>query len=430
MIWAGTDDGLIQVTRNGGTNWTDVTPAQLAPWAKVSILEASHFDPNTAYAAINTLRLDDMRPHILRTRDGGRTWTDIVRGLPDGGVINVVREDPVRRGLLFAGSEQAVFVSFDDGEAWQALRLNMPATSIRDLAIKDADLIAGTHGRGFWILDDISPLRQITPDVVRAPAFLFAPPVAWRFRWNKNTDTPLPPDEPAAPNPPDGVVISYLLAADATSPVVLEIIDSTTGDTVRRYSSDDPPEAPVDGRNIPDYWIRPAARLQSTAGLHRFVWDVRYAPPAVDRFAYPIAAVVRNTPRTPAGIFVLPGTYQVRLTVDGRSYRRAVVVRMDPRVKTSLADLTVQFTLSRSVNAVMRRLVDARSAVAGRLAGATGDAAASLPRVAATLQAAYAPLPALLDTLQEADAKPVPSVEAAATEAVKRAEEVLARAGT
>jgi photosystem II stability/assembly factor-like uncharacterized protein len=189
VIWAGTDDGVIQVTRNGGTNWLNVTPPQLVPWAKVSILEASHFDPNTVYAAINTLRLDDLRPHILRTRDGGKSWVEVIRGLPPTGVINVVREDPQRRGLLFAGSEQSVSVSFDDGESWQLLRLNMPATSIRDLVVKDSDLIAGTHGRGFWILDDISPLRLITPDIARAPAFLFAPPVAWRFRWNKNTDT-------------------------------------------------------------------------------------------------------------------------------------------------------------------------------------------------------------------------------------------------
>src|SRR4029453_8249380 len=235
----------------------------------------------------------------------------------------------------FAGSERAVSVSFDDGESWQALRLNMPATSIRDLVIKDADLIAGPHGRGFWIPDDISPLRQITADILRAPAYLFSPAVAWRFRWNKNTDTPLPPDEPAAPNPPDGVVISYLLGVAPKGPVVLDIIDPTTGDTVRRYSSDDPAETPVEGRTIPDYCVRPPQRLLATPGLHRFVWNVRYAPPAVDTFSYPISAVARNTPKAPEGILAAPGTYQVRLTVDGQPFRRAVVVRIDPRVKTA-----------------------------------------------------------------------------------------------
>lgn len=430
LIWAGTDDGLIHVTRNGGTNWTNVTPGQLVPWAKVSILEASHFDPNTAYAAINTLRLDDLRPHILRTRDGGKTWVEIVRGLPDGGVINVVREDPQRRGLLFAGSEQAVFMSFDDGDTWQPLRLNMPATSVRDLAIKDADLLAATHGRGFWILDDITPLRQITADVARAPVFLFAPPVGWRFRWNKNTDTPLPPDEPAAPNPPDGVVISYLLGAEPKGPIQLEIIDPATGDTVRRYASDDPPEAPVEGRNIPDYWMRPSRPLLKTPGLHRFVWNVRYAPPAVDAFSYPIAAVAGQTPRTPEGIFVAPGTYQVRLTVDGQTVRRTVTVRMDPRVKTAAADLAAQFALSRSVTATLTRLARARREVADRLALATGEPAAALRQMAAELESAFAPLPDLLETLQEADVRPLPRVEAAVTEALTRAQAALDRAGS
>jgi hypothetical protein len=318
-------------------------------------------------------------------------------------------------------------VSFDDGESWQSLRLNMPATSIRDLTIKDADLIAGTHGRGFWILDDISPLRQFTPDVVRAPAYLFAPPVAWRFRWNKNTDTPWPPDEPAAPNPPDGVVISYHLAENARGPIVLEIIDPATGDTVRRYTSDDPPTAPVEGRNIPDYWLRPPQKLEATAGLHRFVWDVRYAPPAVAGFTYPISAVIRNTPQTPQGFFVLPGAFQVRLSVNGQTYRRAVTVRMDPRVKTSVADLTLQFSISRAVDTAMSRLVAARTDVLGRAARATGDAAAAFQQLAADLQAAYAPLPALFDALQEADTKPTPLVEAAANDAVRQANAVLAR---
>ena len=412
VIWAGTDDGLIHLTRNGGTTWTNVTPPALVPWAKVSILEASHFDPGTAYAAVNTLRLDDLRPHIYRTRDGGQRWVEITRGLPAGGVINVVREDPQRRGLLFAGSEQAVHVSFDDGDSWQPLRLNMPATSIRDLVIKDSDLIAGTHGRGFWILDDLSPLRQLTPDIARAPAYLFRPAPAWRFRWNKNTDTPLPPDEPAAQNPPDGVVISYFLATDAKSPVTLEIVDNTTGDVIRRISSADVPAPPIEGRNTPDYWLRAPPRLAATPGLHRYVWDVRYAPPAVDRFSYPIAAVAGGTPRVPQGMFVLPGTYQVRLTVDGRSYRQAVTVRLDPRVKTSIADLSVQFKLSHAVDVMLRRLATAR-------------ADPNLRDRAAALQAAYAPLPALFDALQEADLRPTPTVEAAVQAALARAEAAL-----
>ena len=385
IIWAGTDDGLIHVTRDAGVTWTNVTPPQIGPWAKVSLIEASHFDANFAYAAVNAFRLDDLRPHIYLTKDGGKSWTEIVRGLPATAPINAVREDIQRRGLLFAGSETGVSVSFDDGENWQSLRQNMPATSVRDLVIKDQDLVVGTHGRGFWILDDITPLRQITPDVLKAPAFLFRPGVAWRFRDNKNTDTPWPPDEPTAPNPPDGAIISYVIGAGTKGPVTLEIIESATNETIRRYSSDDPAEPPVAAPNHPDYWIRPAARLATTPGLHRFVWDLRYAPPPVDRVSYPIAATYRNTPRAPRGAFVLPGTYQVRLTVGDRVLRQAVVVRMDPRVRTSTADLTLQLKLSKAVDSAIRRLAEARADVTQRSAQASGDATAGLQTVAANV---------------------------------------------
>lgn len=404
-IWVGTDDGLVHITRNGGTTWTDVTPPDLQPWQKISLVEASHFDPNAAYIAVNTLRLNDLRPHIYRTRDGGKSWRRIVSGLPDGATINAVREDPIRRGLLFAASELNVSVSFDDGDQWQSLRLNMPATSIRDLVIKDADLVVGTHGRGFWILDDISPLRQITPSVTASAAFLFRPPVAWRFRWNKNTDTPLPPDEPAMPNPPDGVTISYFLGPDVKGPVTLEIVE-VDGPVIRRYSSDDPEPAPVNAPNLPDYWIRPAQRLAATPGLHRFVWDVRHTPPAVTSFSYAIAAIRGNTSQTPQGIWVLPGTYQVRLTVGGQVYRQAVTVRMDPRVQTTMVDLTLQFTLSRTVHDLIGQLAAMRT-------GAS-------PERLAQIQQAYAPLPALFTTLQSADARPTAAQEAAVADAVAR----------
>jgi photosystem II stability/assembly factor-like uncharacterized protein len=407
MIWVGTDDGLVHVTRNAGKTWTDVTPVDVKPWEKISLVEASHFDVNTAYIAVNTLRLDDLRPHIYRTRDGGKTWREIVSGLPDGATINAVREDPLRRGLLFAASERHVSVSFDDGDSWQSLRLNMPATSIRDVVIKDDDLVVGTHGRGFWILDDITPLRQITASVVDAPAYLFRPPVGWRFRWNKNTDTPLPPDEPAMPNPPDGVTISYYLGPNTKGPVTLEIL-APGGEVIRRYSSDDPEPPPVPAPNLPDYWIRPSARLAATPGLHRFVWDVRYTPPAVTSFSYPIAAIHQNTPRTPQGMFVMPGAFQVRLTAGGETYRQPIAIRMDPRVKTSTADLQLQFDLTRRV---MRALSDLQA----MREGATGD------RLSA-IQQAYQPLPGLFTQLQGADARPTAAVEAAVAEAVARVE--------
>ncbi len=212
-IWAGTDDGLIHVTRDGGTTWKDVTPPALTAWSKVSLMDAGRFDAATAYVAVNRFRLDDQKPHVYRTHDGGRTWQEVVRGLPDNAPVNVVREDPVRRGLLFAGSERAVFVSFNDGDDWHPLRQNMPATSIRDLVIHDDDVVVGTHGRSFWILDDITPLRQLDAKVAAAAAHLFRPQVAYRVRGNLNRDTPLPPEEPVGKNPPDGAVIDYYLKA-------------------------------------------------------------------------------------------------------------------------------------------------------------------------------------------------------------------------
>jgi photosystem II stability/assembly factor-like uncharacterized protein len=426
VLWAGTDDGLIHVTHDGGKSWTNVTPSQLGPWAKVSLLSTSHFDVNSAYAAVNTLRLDDLMPHIYRTRDGGRSWVSITTGLPAGGVVNAVREDTLRRGLLFAATEQSVFVSFDDGDNWQSLRLNMPATSIRDLVLKDDDLVVGTHGRGFWILDDITPLRQITADVARAPAFLFRPPTAWRVQWNKNTDTPLPPDEPAAPNPPDGVTISYLLGPDAQEPVTLEFIDAATGDLLRRFSSTDPVETPVPDRNIPDYWIRPQHRLATTPGLHRFVWDLRFAPPAVPAFEYPIAAVIHNTPKTPQGLWVMPGTYQVRLTAGGRSYRQAVAIKMDPRVKTPAADLQLQFKLSKAIDDAMRQLLAATEDLRRRAGSAAGAAGVTVGQVSAHVQQAYDPLPDLFSRLQGADVRPTTTLESAANAALAQAAAALA----
>jgi photosystem II stability/assembly factor-like uncharacterized protein len=345
-IWIGTDDGLIHVTTDGGRNWKDVTPSELVPWAKVSIMEASHFDPLTAYAAINTFRLDDLRPHILRTRDGGKSWTEIVAGIPAGGIINVVREDPKTKGLLFAGSETQVWASFDDGDHWQSVRQNMPASSVRDLVLKDDDVVVATHGRGFWILDNIEPLRQS----VGAPApgaRLLKPARAYRFRWNKNTDTPIPPDEPAGQNPPDGAIIDYVLATPAKL-VTLEIFDSA-GKLVRRYTSAQHYEPPRDHGNVPWYWIRPTLELASTPGGHRFLWDLHYAPLTQAQVVYPIAAIAFNTAPIPTSPWVMPGEYSVKLTVDGKPSTQPLRVVMDPRVKTPREGLAEQFRLSKEM---------------------------------------------------------------------------------
>lgn len=340
-IWVGTDDGLIHITRDGGKNWKNITPPEVTAWSKVSILEAGHFDNNTAYAAVNRIRCDDMKPHIYKTTDGGAHWTEIVTGLPED-PINVVREDPLRKGLLFAGSERAVYVSFDDGAHWQTLRLNMPATSIRDLVVKDDDLVVGTHGRSFWILDDITPLRQVMPSFAREPVLLFAPQNAWRVRWGMYTDTPIPQEEPAGENPPDGAIINYFLGKEVAE-ITLEIKDAN-GRVVRTYSSNDTMYREPEN-NVPPYWIRPQQKLGKTKGAHRFVWDLKYTPLNVPA-TYPIGAVYRNTAPEPTSPWVLPGTYTVTLTAAGQKITNTLLVKMDPRVKITPLELQRQHDLS------------------------------------------------------------------------------------
>ena len=448
IIWVGSDDGLIHVTRDGGRTWTNVTPPGIGAWAKISLMDASRFDSLTAYAAVNTLRLDDLRPHIWRTRDGGKSWTRIVTGIDSGATINAVREDPVRRGLLYAGSETRVWVSLDDGGQWRSLRLNMPATSIRDLVVKDDDLVVGTHGRSFWILDDLTPLRQLSARVAASDAHLFAPQVATRFRWNKNTDTPLPQEEPAGRNPPDGAIINYWLRARPASPVTLEIRDAA-GTLVRRFASTDQPEPPVPGRNIPDYWIRPTPVLSAERGMQRFVWDLHYDRPAVTSFSYPIAAIFGDTPRTPHGPWAPPGRYTVRLTVDGKTLEQPLTVRMDPRVKTTAAQLREQFRLSSGITALLREDSVAlaavraeRTALAARRAG--GDsAAAARDRALAALEGSGAggggadaapsltrlvsELTTLYTTIEGADAPPTTAVLRLVEERSRTNRELLAR---
>ncbi|MGI8469750.1 MAG: WD40/YVTN/BNR-like repeat-containing protein [Pyrinomonadaceae bacterium] len=352
-IWIGTDDGLVHLTTDGGKNWSDVTSPQISAWQKISIIDAGHFDAGTAYAAVNTIRLDDMRPHIYRTHDGGKTWTEITKGIADGQTVNVVREDTERKGLLFAGTERAVYVSYDDGDSWQSLRMNMPATSVRDLIIKNDDLVAATHGRGFWILDDITPLRQLA--INNQKTTLFKPQTAWRVRWNTNPDTPIPPDEPAGENPPDGAIINYYLDKNATSPTTLEIKDSQ-GNVVRRYSSTDKFAPVKDTNNVPAYWIRPPQILSNAAGQHRFLWDLHYAPVPGIEPEYPIAAIYRNTAPAPTSPWAMPGDYTIVLNANGKTYTQPLVVKIDPRVKTLDVDLAKQFDLSKQLYDVWLKL--------------------------------------------------------------------------
>ena len=367
-IWAGTDEGLIWLTVDGGKNWKDVTPPALTAWSKVTQMEASHSDVKAAYASVSRFRINDLTPYIYRTRDSGKTWQLITEGLPKDAPIDTVREDPVRKGLLFAGSETSVWVSFDDGDHWQSLQYNLPHTSMRDLWIHDNDLIVGTHGRSFWVLDDISPLRQVNAAMAEQSAALLRPAAAYRVRYNTNTDTPLPPDEPFAENPPDGAVIDYYLRQAAAGPVTLEILDAK-GKPVRRYASNDAPEvseADMKALSIPVWWVRPPRVLPASAGMHRWVWDLRYATPDSLRREYPISAIPHNTPRSPQGPRVLPGTYTVKLTADGKTYSAALTLKMDPRVKTPASALQQMFDaqvkLARIMTETSRAVRQARSA--------------------------------------------------------------------
>jgi len=362
-IWCGTDDGLIHLTTDGGKTWSNVTPPSISAWQKISLIEAGHFDANTAYAAVNALRMDDLRPHIFATHDSGKTWTEIVNGIPAGQIINAVREDPERKGLLFAGAEKGVYVSFDDGANWESLRLNLPATSVRDLIVKNDDLVVATHGRGFWILDNITPLRQLDgPEGGPAPTssrtdgagapprrsniMLFKPQTALRVRANLNTDTPLPPDEPAGENPPDGAMIDYFLSKNASGPVTIEIKDGK-GQLVRKYSSADAPvQANPKRLRIPSYWIRPPQSVSMKAGMHRFLWDMHYTPVPNVEPEFPMTATYRNTAPRTTSPWVAPGDYTVALTVNGKTFTQSLTVVMDPRVKASAADLQEQFDLS------------------------------------------------------------------------------------
>ena len=402
---------MIHITRDGGKSWLNATPPPLKPWSKVSTIEASHFDAGTAYAAINSFRLDDLRAHIYRTRDFGKTWTEITRGIPDGGASNVVREDPARKGLLYAGTEGSVYFSINDGDDWAPLQLNLPHTSMRDLAVHDDDLIVATHGRSFWILDDLTPLRQLSAEIANENVHLFAPQEAVRFRWNRNPDTPLPPEVPAGKNPPDGAIVDYYLAASPTKPVTLEILDSQQH-LVRRYTSTDKPESMetlAAEHPIPMYWVRPTQILSANPGMHRFVWDLHYAPPDSLEHEFPISAVAHDTVKYPLGAFALPGNYIVRLMVDDKTYTQSLTVKMDPRIKTSLEALQKQFAIEQGSTAGMnssfqmlsrvqslRAQLKDRTAKGGKssLSAKTAALDKTLAEMAGGPQAAFAGVPA------------------------------------
>ena len=340
-IWVGTDDGLIHRTDDEGKTWIDVTPPELTPWSKVTHIEASHFRAATAYAAIDRHRLDDQRPYLYRTRNFGKNWELVSKGIPEGSFLNCVREDPVREGLLYACTEKGVYVSIDGGDNWQSLALNLPVTSARDLVVHEDDLVVATFGRGFWVLDDITPLRQFNPQIASRETWLFRPETAYRVRQGRDQGTELPSDEPQAANPPEGAVIDYYLREKPAGPAELEIFDAD-GKLVRRFSSDDkfPKTNPADVP-FPIDWVHEPEPLAAGAGMHRFIWDLRYALPQG----------VRDSRWRPQTVFALPGSYTVKLTANGRSSAQPLTVVLDPRVKVPQEALVRQFELASRLSA-------------------------------------------------------------------------------
>ena len=350
-IWVGTDDGLIQLTHDGGAHWRNMTPKDIAPWWKIATIDVSATKDGLAYVAVDGHRRDDFDPHVFRTADYGKTWTTIAGGLPRGHFVEVVRADPARAGLLYAGNDAGVFVSFDDGGHWTPLGRNLPTAWVNDLLIRGNDLIAATQGRAIWVMDDIAALREVQAQ--EADAHLFVPALAYRLHSRNNVDTPLPPETPIAQNPPDGAVIDYWLPDNARGAVTLEIRDAN-GKTVRRFASDDKPENLPAERYFAKDWLSAPQTLGTGAGFYRFVWNLRWPRPLTIKYGYGIGAVWgAGTPVQPQGPWVLPGRYTVVLTVNGKAYDAPLNVAEDPRVKVAAADLKASLDFSGAIVAVL-----------------------------------------------------------------------------
>jgi hypothetical protein len=383
VLWSGSINGLVQVTRDASQSWQDVTPAGLPKDSEIEAIEASHYDADTAYVVLNARQ--NLQPYIFRTRDAGKSWQKITTGLQPDWIARIIREDPVRKGLLYAGTENALYISFDDGDHWQSLQLNFPASDVRDLAVHGDDLVAATYGRALWILDDITPLRQAGPEITASSAYLLKPATVVRTRYDNDQETPLPPEEPTAKNPPDGAIIDYYLKSVPTNPLTLEIHDAQ-GKVVRRFTSLVPP---VDStpKNVPDYWFGPPAHLSKDAGLNRFVWDLRYDPPQalnfsyygglLDYIEYTISdhALPADTPREQTlGPLAVPGQYEVFFIGNGTVMKQPLTITLDPRVHVSQADLEAQLLAGKRIDSglaastkAFQSITNLRAAIADRL---------------------------------------------------------------
>jgi len=383
VIWVGTNLGLVKVTKDEGKTWDDVTIPDLPPRADILSVEASHFDPAAAYAVADRHTSGDYKPYVYRTRDYGKTWTPIVNGLatdqPSGSFARVVREDTKKQGLLFAGTESGMYVSFDDGDDWQSLQLNLPNTSFRDLVVKGNDLVAGTYGRGIWILDDISPLRQMSAAIANEPAHLFQPGDAIRVRRNVGADTPFPPEVPHGLNPPEGALIDYYLARKPAGEISLDVVDAA-GTVVRHLSS--APITPVKEAAQPpepNFWIATPEPMPTAAGVNRINWDLRTDDPPAFSHSFEINANPGLTPPSPEGPLVPPGAYTLKLTVDGKTYTQPVTVQNDPRSPATTADVRAQYALQMKLVSAMRMTWDGYQQVAALRGLVQADTASSLP---------------------------------------------------
>ncbi len=364
VIWVSTNNGLIKLTRDNGKTWEDVSIPNLpdSDLSDIPAIDASHQDPAEAYAAVDTHGAGDYHPYLYRTRDYGKTWTLIVNGLPtgepSGSFTRVIRADTKKQGLLFAGTESSMYVSFDDGDDWQSLRLNLPNTSFRDAVIKGNDLVVGTYGRGIWILDDISPLRQMSAQTAGEPTYLFKPGEAVRVRRNVNQDTPFHKEVPHALNAPSGALIYYALGSVPSGVVTLDVLDAS-GHEVRHMSSAPVQPVPLAAHPPePNYWLATPEPLPTAVGLNRVNWNIRYDDPPAFHHTFDINANPHQTPPSPQGPLALPGEYTVKLTVDGKTYTRTVTVKNDPRSPASEADLVAQHALEMKTYAGIREAWD------------------------------------------------------------------------
>jgi hypothetical protein len=365
----------------------------MGDWTKVNSVDASPLDPATAYVAADRHRLDDFRPIAWRTHDHGRSWTEIGHGLPDAAWVGVVRQDPKRNGLLYAGTSHGVHVSFDDGDSWQSLQLNLPTSGINDLIVKGEDVVVATQGRGLWALDNITPLRHLDARALASAAVFTPPAIAHRIAPSQNKDTPLPPEEPRALNPPTGAVLDYFLPSAPSQPLTLAILDSD-GDVVRRFRSDDTaPTLPAEPY-FTELWRPDPPVLPARAGHNRFVWDLRHERPKALEYEYSIAAVPgRPTPLQPQGPFVLPGEYAVRIEGAGEPLQRKLQVAQDPRRTESAAELRALLDFQREVIATLEEAVGAVAALRARNADAAALAAVaeSLASLETDLESTDAP---------------------------------------